>query len=205
MSISPDQHDENPVAMAKPALRRLCRARRDAAAAADRVAWSRAACDHVLTLIADEAPAGPIGGYWPIGSELDCRLALAALAQKGRVVGLPVVVAPCQPLIFRCWRDGDILDAGAHGTLQPGSNQALCQPKLVLVPLLGFDPAGHRLGYGGGYYDRTLAALRGQGPVLAVGMAYELQALDSALAQDHDAMLDWIVSERGARPAKSAP
>ncbi len=200
MSITPEPHDEKPAALAKPALRRLCRTRRDAVASADRAAWSRAACDHVLALINGLAPAGAIGGYWPIGSELDCRPALAALAQQGRVVGLPVVAAPSQPLIFRCWRDGDILDAGAHGTLQPGSSQALCQPKLVLVPLLGFDAAGHRLGYGGGYYDRTLAALRSQGSVLAVGLAYDLQALDSALAQDHDAPLDWIVTERGARP-----
>lgn len=200
MSITPDQQDENPAALAKPALRRLCRARRDAVASADRAAWSRAACEHVLKLIGGLAPAGAIGGYWPIGSELDCRPALAALARQGRVIGLPVVAAAGQPLIFRCWRDGDVLEAGAHGTRHPASSQALCQPRLVLVPLLGFDPAGHRLGYGGGYYDRTLAAMRQQGPVLAVGLAYDLQALDSALAQDHDAPLDWIVTEGGARP-----
>jgi len=182
----------------KAALRRCCRTRRDAIKDADARRWSAQACEHVVALLARLPVDGAVGGYWPIGSELDCRPALAALAAQGRTLALPAVAAPQRPLVFRRWRAGDRLVPGAHGTLEPAPQQTVCVPAVLMVPLLAFDRAGHRLGYGGGYYDRTIAALRARGTLVAVGLGYGMQALDTTIPEDHDARLDHIVTEHGA-------
>lgn len=183
----------------KKALRRACRARRAAIVADDARRWSAQACAYAVDLIERRGVHGPVAGYWPIGSELDCRPALAALAERGHVIALPAVEAAHQPLVFRRWREGDALSAGAHGTSQPLPSQAACVPKVLLVPLLGFDEAGHRLGYGGGYYDRSIQALRAGGPLVVIGLGFAAQRLPTAMPQDHDARLDWIVTEAGAQ------
>ena len=115
---------------------------------------------------------------------------------------LPVVAGPAAPLIFRRWEPGADLVASAFGVMQPGPSAAAARPHIVIVPLLSFDDFGYRLGYGGGYYDRTLEVLRsdGGGRVIAAGAAFAGQRVDSCPHGPFDQRLDWIVTEDGARP-----
>ena len=144
------------------------------------------------------APGAVISAYWPMGDEIDVGPLLHHLHGAGYVCALPAVVAPKGPLAFRVWHPGMVLDSGVLGTSHPPAAAAIVTPRVVLVPLLAFDDAGTRLGYGGGYYDRTLAGLRGAGPVLAIGIAYAAQQVDKAPRTGYDEPLDWIVTEEGA-------
>jgi 5,10-methenyltetrahydrofolate synthetase len=136
---------------------------------------------------------------WPIKHEPDVRAVIALWAAQGARAVLPVVVAVESPLAFREWRADTPLTADRYGIPTPMAGDWL-QPDLILLPLNGFDAAGYRLGYGGGYFDRTLAALRPR--PLAVGVGFEVNRLASIGPQAHDQRLDWIVTEAGAfRPA----
>jgi 5-formyltetrahydrofolate cyclo-ligase len=145
------------------------------------------------------APGERIGGYWPIGEEADIRPLMTALAERGHRVALPAVVRPGLPLRFLAWRPGDALRPGFRGIPEPEPGAGEIVPEVVLVPLLAFDRTGARLGYGGGYFDRTLAALRAGGGITAIGIAYSAQEVDSLPGRDHDQRLDWIVTELGTR------
>ena len=180
---------------AKAALRRSAGARRDVTAAA--VGVTAAVADRLLAAI--RIPAGVVvSGYWPMRSELDPRPILTALGARGHPLCLPVVAGKGQPLVFRAWQPGDELVAGGYGTQVPAAGQEEIVPQLLMVPLLAFDRAGYRLGYGGGFYDRTLAALRAVGPAVAVGLAFAAQEVDSVPHGATDARLDWIVTEAEA-------
>jgi 5-formyltetrahydrofolate cyclo-ligase len=180
------------LARSKAELRRIAGARRDAAAALAGI--TTAAGDRFLATVRIP-PAAPVSGYWPMRSEADPRPILTALGARGHPLCLPVVVGKGQPLVFRAWRPGDALVAGGFGTLVPAPDQAPVVPRLLLVPLLAFDRRGYRLGYGGGFYDRTLAALRAAGPVVAVGLALSAQEVDAVPHDATDARLDWVVTE----------
>jgi 5-formyltetrahydrofolate cyclo-ligase len=156
-------------------------------------------CDHLLAGRLVAGPVAVVAGYWPIGDELDVRPALRALAGCGAAIALPVVVEARRPLDFRAWTPDEPLEAGAHGTFHPRADAATLRPDLLLVPLLAFDDSGHRLGYGGGYYDRTLQVLRADRRVVAVGVAYAAQRLALVPHDDNDQMLDYIVTEQGLR------
>lgn len=139
-----------------------------------------------------------VAGYWATHSEIDAiRLIETFHCEQARIV-LPRVVGPDQPLDFHAWHPEDELNIGAHGIAAPKANATRLSPKLVLVPLLAFDERGYRLGYGGGYYDRTLEALRAAGPITAVGLAFEAQRVKKLPVQHHDQRLDWIITEKGA-------
>lgn len=158
------------------------------------------AAGHFLAHIA-LPPGGALAGFWPIGDEFDPRPIMQAALERGLTIGLPVVVARTAPLVFRHWRPGEPLTAAVMGIPVPAVTAPTVSPDVLIVPLLAFDAAGYRLGYGGGYYDRTLAQLRGgERPVLAVGLAYAGQELAEV---PHDAAfdqrLDWVVTEREAR------
>ena len=187
---------DEPPGDAKRALRREARATRAAAHAATGEAAARAVCRSVLE--GGLVPAGAtVGGYWPIGGELDCRPLLRALHDLGCWCALPVVTGAGQPLRFRLWQPGDALAPGAAGTLEPAEDAPEILPEVLLVPLLGFDAAGHRLGQGGGHYDRTLAAMRASGdPVRAVGLAFAVQEVPELPATGLDQRVDWVVTER---------
>ena len=131
---------------------------------------------------------------WPYKGEYDARFLARGLRARGATTALPVVVAPRSPLVFREWHPGVTLLAGVLGIPYPADSREVA-PDAVVVPLVGFDDAGYRLGYGGGYFDRTLAALARK-PVV-IGVAYEGAHLDTIHPQPHDIPMDWIVTERG--------
>lgn len=131
---------------------------------------------------------------WPHRGEYDARFLARSVRARGGVTVLPVVVRPRAPLVFREWRPGAALERGPLGIPFPvGTPERV--PDVALVPLVGFDDAGYRLGYGGGFFDRTLAALAPR-PV-AIGVAWESAHVDTIHPQPHDIPMDWIVTERG--------
>ncbi len=137
-----------------------------------------------------------IAGYVTIGSELDCAPVLDALSATGATVVLPVTAGQGIRLLFRTWRPGDALERGPFGTAHPLPGAPVAEPDTVLVPLLAFDAVGHRLGYGAGYYDRTLAALRLARPIRAIGLAFDGQEISAMPAEASDQPLDAVVTER---------
>jgi 5-formyltetrahydrofolate cyclo-ligase len=136
--------------------------------------------------------------YYPINSEIDTKPLAAALIERGYRIALPVVVTKRGPLKFRAFRDGDPLIEGRYGIMTPAADAPETHPMLVVTPLLAFARNGARLGYGGGFYDRTLAELRAKGDVLAVGYAFGAQEVDRMPTSSKDQRLDWIVTEREA-------
>lgn len=141
----------------------------------------------------------PVGGYWPVGSEADPRVLMAALAKTGAVIALPRMMTRRGPARFLQWPAGTTLSPDAFGVPSPPAGAPEVAPRLLLVPLLAFDRKGGRLGQGGGHYDRILSVLKPQG-VLAVGLAFAAQEVAEVPAGPHDQRLDWIVTERGAAP-----
>ena len=139
-----------------------------------------------------------LAGYWPMGGEMDARPALVALHRIGVMLTLPEVAAKKRPLRFRAWTPDEALVAGDHGTYHPLHSAPLMRPDVILVPLLAFDRRGYRLGWGGGYYDRTLEVLRKTGDVSAIGVAYAGQEVDRVPADDYDQPLDWVITEQEA-------
>ena len=179
-------------ASAKSALRRAILERRRAAHRND----CNGAADAVAQRIANdiETKGKIIAGYWPLGDELDCRPALEALSDAGAHVALPVVAGQGQVLIFRAWKPGDTLDQGPFGTMHPGMPAAIVCPQVLLIPLIAFDPDGNRLGYGAGYYDRTISSLRAKGDLTAVGLGYDCQRVDVVPVDTHDQPLDAVLT-----------
>lgn len=171
---------------------------RRAAAAARKAAHeggagaARAAEAHLGRLLAGFGPVA-VSGYLPIRSEIDPRPAMAAHPGP---VGVPVIAGPGLPLRFRGWTPGAALVPGPFGALVPAEGADLI-PRVLIVPLLAWDRRGFRLGYGGGFYDRTLAALRAEGPVTAVGFAYGGQEMAEVPVDAYDQRLDALVTEDG--------
>lgn len=177
------------------ALRRDMAARRQALAPAEYAELSARLVAALLATLPLEAGA-VVGFCWPVKNEPDVRPALAVWRQRGIAAALPVVVAADAPLAFRAWLPETPLAPDRYGIPTP-TGGAWITPSVLLLPLNAFDGAGYRLGYGGGYFDRTLAALTPR--PLAVGVGFELNRVDSIRPQAHDQRLDWIVTEAGAR------
>ena len=138
-----------------------------------------------------------MSGYLAIGTEIDVSPTMAALDERGLITALPVVTGPARPLLFRQWHGDMKLEAGPLGTRHPPPSAPDVMPDLLIIPMLAFDLSGYRMGWGGGFYDRTLAALRRQKQVIAIGAAFAAQQVDKVPIDDHDARLDWIVTEAG--------
>ena len=154
---------------------------------------------HAIAGYADSLKLQPgtvIGGYQALGDEADPALLLQRLAQDGNAIAFPRVVDKDAALEFHHVPDGEILHPGAYGIHEPLRHWPIVMPSVLLVPLLAFDAQGHRLGYGGGYYDRTLAALRN---VRAIGIAYAGQEIASLPHDAHDMALDNVLTEQGFR------
>lgn len=182
----------------KAALRDVLKQRRVAAAQSAGAALAVQAAGHFLAAVPVRAGQA-VAGYWPMADEIDPRPLLAALRGRGLLVLLPAVVARTQPLVFRRWDVDAMPPPGTYGIPAPPADCPMLRPDIMIVPLVGFDTAGHRLGMGGGFYDATLKALRGDGlPLLAAGYAFAVQ---QAARLPHGAMdekLDLVVTETGA-------
>lgn len=193
--LRPTTMQTHAIAIHKKTLRAEALARRRAARDDE-----GAAPERVRGLFMRQMPPAPgtvVAGYWPMGGELDVRPLLEAAHAAGARVALPVVAERHAALEFRAWRPGDVLEGGAHGTVHPPAAAPALVPDVLLVPLLAFDGRGWRLGYGGGYYDRTLAALRAERSVLAVGVGFAAQRLDAVPHEPTDQRLDRILTELG--------
>ncbi len=143
------------------------------------------------------ARISPIAGYWPVGTEIDDRPLLAALAKAGRQVALPRMEGRNGPARFIAWQGTEVLSADAFGVPSPPADGADVSPKLFLVPLLAFDRAGRRLGQGGGHYDRIISYYRAHGAI-AAGLAYAEQEMGQVPTGPHDAHLDWVITPNEA-------
>ena len=142
-----------------------------------------------------------------MGSEINPLPLMEALANAGATIALPVVVKENAPLQFRLYNQGDPLKKGLVGALEPLKTAGIVIPDIVLVPLLGFDNSGNRIGQGEGYYDRTLQALRANHVVYAIGLAYEGQQSEAIPVDQHDEPLDAVITEARSRvfqPGKAA-
>ena len=183
-------------------MREAALTRRSAAARAAGPDAASALATIFLSAVALDAGA-VVAGYMPIKDEIDPRPLMAQLGERGCGLALPAIDGRADSLVFRVWAPGDAFEAGPFGTRQPEPDAQPVRPAVVLVPMLAFDGAGNRLGYGKGYYDRALATLRGDArPVVAAGLAYAAQRVDAVPATARDQRLDWIVTERGAQACR---
>nr|WP_249788458.1 5-formyltetrahydrofolate cyclo-ligase [Bradyrhizobium sp. G127] len=176
-------------------FRRDALARRDALSDKARTDAAEAIAGSPLPV--ELPPDTIVAGYSPINTELDPFPLMHAVAGKGAVLALPVIIARDHALIFRAWRSGEGLVRGPFGIFQPSSDAPEVDPDIVLVPLAAFDRAGHRIGYGRGYYDRTLQNLRASKKITVIGLAFAVQEIETVPRLPHDEQLDCVLTERG--------
>tara|TARA_B100000686_G_scaffold346725_1_gene433966 strand:+ start:785 stop:1363 length:579 start_codon:yes stop_codon:yes gene_type:complete len=183
----------------KESLRKVARVSRQRARLEAPVDASMRAAAQFIEAI-EVLPSCVVSGYWPIQSELDPLPLMWRLQEIGCVCALPVVVGFQEPLKFRSWRLGENLSDGPFGTKEPELVSPEVIPNILIVPLLAFDSRGYRLGYGGGFFDRTLRMLRRRKKLCtAIGFAYSDQEVQEVPVTVTDEPLDWVVSEAYAR------
>jgi 5-formyltetrahydrofolate cyclo-ligase len=180
----------------KATLRATALAARDALSAEERAAAALAIALRGLPFAI--AAGSIVSGYSPIRSEIDPVPLMRALAEKGARLALPAVMARGKSLAFRAWSAGDRLMLGPLGILEPSPAAAELIPDIMLVPLAAFDRAGHRIGYGAGHYDYTLAHLRKMKPIAAIGVGFAVQEIEAVPALPHDVALDYVLTETQA-------
>ena len=139
-----------------------------------------------------------VSGFAPLPDEFRIWALLRRLAREGHRLALPVMQGKVKPLLFRAWAPGDGMDRGVWDIAEPKADKPALEPEVLLVPLLAFDRRGRRLGYGGGFYDRTLADLRGRKRIVAVGLGYDEQQVDAVPHLDYDQRLDWVLTPSGS-------
>lgn len=184
------------VALAKAAARRAALATRESAHAGTGGPPAAAAAQaHLRQVLAAQGQGRALSGYLPIRSEID---PVPVMRDYSGPVGVPVIEGRGRALTFRLWQPGGALITGPFGVQIPLDGAPMV-PQVLIVPLLAFDAQGYRLGYGGGFYDRTLAGLRALGPVLAVGFAYGAQEVARVPSEATDQRLDAVVTEDGFR------
>jgi 5-formyltetrahydrofolate cyclo-ligase len=177
-------------------LRAAALARRDALSDEQRAVAAQAIAKRGLPV---EIKRGAVvAGYSPIRSEIDPTPLMRALAAQGARLALPAVMARGKSLAFRAWSVGDRLTLGPLGILEPSPAAAELVPDIMLVPLAAFDRAGHRIGYGAGHYDFTLAHLRKAKTIAAIGLAFAVQEIKTIPMQPHDMALDYVLTEKHA-------
>jgi 5-formyltetrahydrofolate cyclo-ligase len=178
---------------AKATLRGAALAKRDALSDKQRAAAAKAVAKRGLPI--EITPGTIISGYSPIRSEIDPAPLMRALAAQGAQLALPAVMARGKSLAFRAWSPDDRLMLGALGIPEPSPAAAEVVPDIMLVPLAAFDRAGHRIGYGAGHYDFTLAHLRKTKAIAAIGVAFSAQEIELVPALQHDVALDYVLTE----------
>jgi 5-formyltetrahydrofolate cyclo-ligase len=182
-----------PTDQSKSDLRIAALAARDALSEENRAAAAQAIALRGLPV--EIMPGAVVAGYSPIRSEVDPAPLMRKLAAQGAQLALPAITARGQSLRFRAWYPNDRLLVGPLGILEPSPAAAELIPDIVLVPLAAFDPAGHRIGYGAGHYDRTLAQLRKLRAITGIGLAFAAQQVKAVPALQHDVALDYVLTE----------
>jgi 5-formyltetrahydrofolate cyclo-ligase len=182
-----------PVNSSKVTLRAAALAARDALSSEHRAAAAQAIAVRGLPI--EIMPGAVVAGYSPIRSEIDPAPLMRKLAAPDVQLALPAIIAGDQPLKFRAWSPGDRLRRGRLGILEPAPDAAELIPDILLVPLAAFDRLGHRIGYGAGHYDRTLAQLRELKAITAIGVAFAAQQVETVPALLHDVALDYVLTE----------
>jgi len=170
--------------------------RRAAAHARHGATAGEALARHGLTFLALPEPV-VISGFAAIRDEINPAQLMARLAGEGHRIALPVMQGKGRPLKFRAWAPGDAMGSAQWGIAEPLPDKPEVYPDVVLVPLLAFDADGYRLGYGGGFYDRSLQNLRAKKPVIAVGIGYDELRIDAVPHLDYDERLDWVLTPSG--------
>ncbi len=183
-------------AQTKTILRSEALARRRASKSVDPVTFAAHLAAAGAELVAELKP-GIVSAYFSLRDEASTLPLIEALATAGVLTALPITGARGTPLLFRLWRPGDALVKGKMGISEPSPAAAEVAPDLLFVPLAAFDRTGHRIGYGAGYYDRTLAALRARKKIAAVGVAYASQETPRIPHEEHDQRLDFVITEEG--------
>jgi 5-formyltetrahydrofolate cyclo-ligase len=178
----------------KTQIRRDAAARRDALPAAERAAAAATIAARPLPVAV--ASGAIVSGFSPLKSEINPVPLMRTFAAAGASLALPVVAGRGQPLIMRAWAFGEPLASGVWGIREPPPSAPEVFPDILIVPLLAFDRTGHRIGYGAGYYDMTIARLRGMKPVIALGIAYAAQEIAEIPTTPRDARLDFVLTER---------
>jgi 5-formyltetrahydrofolate cyclo-ligase len=177
----------------KAELRRAGQVHRDALPAEMRKAAAETIAARPFPLAI--APGTIVSGFMPLKSEINPLPLLRKLADGGAALALPVVAGRGKPLIMRSWQWGEPLVAGVWGIREPAPEAPTVDPDILLVPLLAFDRNGHRIGYGAGYYDLTIARLRAKKPIAAVGIAFAAQEVETVPITASDAPLDLVLTE----------
>ena len=177
----------------KAELRREAMARRDALPAEARKAAADAIAARKFPIAI--VPGAIVSGFMPLKSEINPLPLLQKLAEAGAQLALPAIAGRGKPLAMRAWAWGEPLDRGQWGIREPKPTAADVAPDILLVPLLAFDRAGHRIGYGAGYYDMTIAALRALKPVTAIGIGFAAQEIPAVPTTPRDARLDLVLTE----------
>jgi 5-formyltetrahydrofolate cyclo-ligase len=188
--------------ISKSDLRAAALAARDALSVEHRAAAALAIAARGLPFAI--APGTIVSGYSPIRSEIDPVPLMRVLAGQGARLALPAVMARGKSLAFRAWSAGDRLMLGPLGILEPSPAAAELIPDIMLVPLAAFDRAGHRIGYGAGHYDYTLAHVRKMKPIIAIGVAFAVQEIEAVPALPHDVALDYVLTETRAFDFRSS-
>jgi 5-formyltetrahydrofolate cyclo-ligase len=178
----------------KAELRQSASAARDAMPAAERQAAAEAIAARPFPVAI--LPGAVVSGFMPLKSEINPLPLMRKLAGEGARLALPVVAGRGRPLIMRAWAFGEPLNSGQWGIREPKPEALEVAPDILIVPMLAFDRRGHRIGYGAGYYDRTISALRARKAVLAVGIAYAAQEIPQVPSTERDARLDLVLTER---------
>jgi 5-formyltetrahydrofolate cyclo-ligase len=186
----------------KRALRAALIARRAALDAPLRAAAGAAFAQIGLTFLGPTPHGTIVSAFAPLPDEARLWPLLRRLAREPYRLALPVMRGKGSALMFRAWTPGDTLEHRVWGIAEPTADKPELDPDILLVPLLAFDALGWRLGYGGGYYDRTLRALRARKSITAVGVGYDQQAVDAVPHLDYDERLDWVLRPSG--PLKCA-
>jgi 5-formyltetrahydrofolate cyclo-ligase len=179
---------------AKAALRRQARARRDALPIGERAAAAQAIAARPFPVAV--APAAIVAGFMPMGSEINPIPLMRTLAGYGAQLALPAVAGRGKPLTMRAFAFGETLVPGVWGIREPVSDAPEVTPDILIVPLLAFDRSGQRIGYGAGYYDMTIAALRARKTIIACGVAFAAQEISSVPTTPRDVRLDLVLTER---------
>ena len=188
--------DSTETKAAKKALRERMRAWRQQLGQQAVVRAAEAVAGHGLGFLQPK-PAAVVSGFASLPDEFRLWPLLRALSGQGHRLALPVMQGKGKPLIFRTWSPSDAMDSGVWGIAEPKADKAVLEPDILLVPLLAFDVEGWRLGYGGGFYDRTLQGLRVRKTVVAVGIAFDEQRVDAVPHLDYDERLDWVLTPSG--------